>query len=110
MSEQNQAEPTQKDLDAMDVSADAIKINSVEEMGNIVVQWHFNALTNISHKLQMPPDVGIDIPTGDIDENGEEVFIDGNADHRAGFLAGMRYAAEILATFPVKGVPVDEET
>ena len=28
--------------------------------------------------------------------------IDGNADHRAGFLAGVKYALELLDTFPIK--------
>ena len=83
-------------------------INDVREMGNVVTTWHHNALLKIGHALQMPPEAGIDIPTGTVDANGNEEFIDGNEDHKAGFLAGMQYALEILSDFPIKGVPVDE--
>jgi hypothetical protein len=56
----------------------------------------------------MPEDAGIDIPTGNILEDGTPEVIDGNADHRAGFLAGVKYALELLDTFPIKGVTADE--
>lgn len=101
-------EVPQEVKDAMGISNDAQTIKDVEEMGNIVTNWHFNVVTDLHHKLRMPDDVGIDIPTGDLNEDGTDVVIDGNADHKAGFLAGISYALEKLDTFPVKGVPEDD--
>lgn len=101
--------PSKKDLEAMGVSEDASTINSINEMGHIVTNWHFNAINDLHHKLQMPADVGIDIPTGTVDANGKDEVIDGNADHRMGFLAGISYALEVLDTFPIKGVPDDSD-
>lgn len=105
---EQKAEPTAEAKEAMGVSDNATTINSVDEMGHIVTNWHFTAVSDLHHKLRMPPDVGIDIPTGEKDAEGNEVVIDGNEDHKAGFLAGLHYALEILDTFPVKGVPEDE--
>lgn len=102
-------EPSQKDLDAMGVTADAIKLDDVQMMGQLVTGWHHDMVSDFAHKLNMPDDVGIDIPTGDIDANGNEVVIDGNADHRLGFLTGLAYALERMNTFPIKGVPEDGE-
>lgn len=101
-------EPSQKDLDAMGVSADAEKILDVMTMGQLVTGWHFTMVQDLHHKLQMPADVGIDIPTGAVDAAGEEIVIDGNDDHKAGFMAGIAYALERMDTFPIKGVPEDE--
>lgn len=109
MSEVESNLPSQKDLDAMDVSANAVKIDSVNQLGNIVTNWHFSALNDLHHKAQMPENVGIDIPTGKFDEDGKDVCIDGNEDHRAGFLAGIHYAIDLLETFPIKGVPEEGE-
>ena len=103
-------EPTAEAKEAMGVSDQAQTITSVDEMGHIVTNWHFNAVSDIHHKLRMPPDVGIDIPTGEKDADGNEIVTDGNADHKAGFLAGLNYVLEILDTFPIKGVPEDEPT
>ena len=102
-------EPSQKDLDAMGVSPEATKITDVQMMGNIVTHWHFNMIQKLHHQLQMPDNVGIDIPTGEFDEDGNDIVIDGNADHKAGFLAGINYVLEIMDTFPIKGVPEDGE-
>lgn len=102
-------EPSQADLDAMGVSSEAIKITDVQEMGNAVTRWHFNVIQQLHHILQMPDDVGIDIPTGTVDADGKDEVIDGNADHRAGFLAGVNLCLEYLDTFPIKGVPEDGE-
>lgn len=99
---------TQKDKEALNISDNAVLIESVDQLGNIVTHWHFNMLQQLHHKLQMPADVGIDIPTGQVDEEGNYVVIDGNLDHKAGFLAGINYALELLDTFPIKGVPEDE--
>jgi len=85
------------------------KITDVQEMGNVVTTWHYNVLSQIAHVLQMPEDAGIDIPTGEVDENDEPVYIDGNEDHKTGFLVGMQYALELLSTFPIKGQPVEDE-
>ena len=109
MTEQVKQEPTQEAKEAMGVSDNAVQISSVDEMGHIVTNWHYTVVQDFHHKLRMPEDVGIDIPTGDIDEDGNEVVIDGNADHKAGFLAGLHYALERMDSFPVKGVPEDEE-
>lgn len=95
--------------EAMGVSQEAEQILSVQQMGNIVTNWHFNVITDLHHKLRMPEDVGIDIPTGDVNEDGKDIVIEGNADHKAGFLAGLNYALEQLDTFPIKGVPEDED-
>ena len=103
-------EPTAEAKEAMGVSDKAQTITSVDAMGHIVTNWHFNAVSDIHHKLRMPPDVGIDIPTGEKDADGNEIVTDGNADHKAGFLAGLNYVLEILDTFPIKGVPEDEPT
>ena len=84
-------------------------ITDVQELGNAVVSWHIQTLRTIEHVLNMPEDAGIDIPTGNILEDGTSEVIDGNADHRAGFLAGVKYSLELLDTFPIKGVPVDEQ-
>ena len=99
---------TQKDKEAMNISDDAVRIESVDQLGNIVTNWHFHMIQQLHHKLQMPADVGIDIPTGELDAEGNDVVIDGNLDHKAGFLAGINYALELLDTFPIKGVPEDE--
>ena len=109
MTEQVKPEASAEAKEAMDVSAEALQIQSVDEMGHIVTNWHFTVVQDLHHKLRMPEDVGIDIPTGDVDEDGKDVVIDGNADHKAGFLAGLNYALERLDTFPVKGVPEDED-
>ena len=110
MTEQvERTEPSQKDLDAMGVTADAVKLNDANVMGNLVTGWHFTVVSDIHHKMQMPDDVGIDIPTGEWDEEGNEIVIDGNEDHKAGFLAGLSYALEIMDTFPIKGVPDEGE-
>ena len=105
----NQDVLTQKDKEALNISDNAVLIESVDQLGNIVTHWHFNMLQQLHHKLQMPADVGIDIPTGQVDEEGNDVVIDGNEDHKAGFLAGINYALELLDTFPIKGVPEDEQ-
>lgn len=102
-------EPSQKDLDAHGVSAEAVKITDVQMMGNIVTLWHFNMIQKLHHQLQMPDNVGIDIPTGEVDADGNDILIDGNDDHKAGFLAGINYVLEIMDTFPIKGVPEDGE-
>lgn len=99
---------TQKDKDALGITDNAQKIVDVQMMGNIVTHWHSTMVQDLHHKMQMPADVGIDIPTGETDEDGNDVVIDGNADHRAGFLAGINYALERMDTFPIKGVPEDE--
>ena len=99
----------QKAKEALGISDKATTINSVEEMGHVVTHWHFTAIQDLHHKLRMPADVGIDIPTGEWDEDGNEIVIDGNEDHKAGFLAGLNYALEILDTFPIKGVPDEGE-
>lgn len=109
MESQKTHEPSKQDLEAMGVSENATTINSIEEMGHVVTNWHFNVLNDLHHKLQMPHDVGIDIPTGAFDADGNEEVIDGNEDHKAGFLAGISYALELMDTFPIKGVPEDEE-
>ena len=109
MTEQNKPEPTQKDLDAMGIKPEDVKLDSVEQMGHIVTNWHFRVVADFHHKLRMPEDVGIDIPTGELDENGEEIIIDGNEDHKRGFLTGLHYALELMDTFPIKGVPEDGE-
>lgn len=103
------AEPTQEAKEAMGVSDNATTIKSIDEMGHVVTNWHFNAVGDLHHKLRMPEDVGIDIPTGTVDAEGKDEVIEGNADHKAGFLAGINYALEILDTFPIKGVPEDED-
>lgn len=108
MTEVIKAEPTQKDKDAMDITPQATLIETVEQMGNIVVNWHFNMVTDFHHKLRMPDDVGIDIPTGNLNPDGTDEVIDGNTDHKAGFLAGINYALERMDTFPIKGIPDDE--
>lgn len=105
----NKPEPTPEAKEAMGVTDTATMIQSVSEMGHVVTGWHFKIIEDLHHKLRMPDDVGIDIPTGDIDGDGNEVVIDGNADHKAGFLAGLHYALERLDTFPIKGVPEDGE-
>lgn len=87
---------------------DLTRINDVREMGNVVTTWHFNLLNQLNHVLQMPPEAGIDIPTGTVDADGNPEYIDGNEDHRAGFLTGIQYAFELLDTFPIKGQAVDE--
>lgn len=102
-------EPSDKDKAAMGIPANAIKLTDTEQMGRLVTGWHATVIQDIHHKLQMPADVGIDIPTGEFNEDGTEVVIDGNEDHKAGFLAGLNYALEQLDTFPVKGVPDDGE-
>ena len=94
---------------ALDVSASAVKLDDVITMGNLVTGWHYDMLNQLHHKLQMPDNVGIDIPTGTVDAEGNDEVIDGNADHRAGFLAGINYALELLESFPIKGIP-DEES
>ena len=109
MTEQVKQEPSAELKEAMGVSENAATISSVDEMGHIVTNWHFTAISDLHHKLRMPPDVGIDIPTGEKDHEGNDIVIDGNEDHKAGFLAGLNYALEILDTFPVKGVPEDED-
>lgn len=101
-------EASAKDKDAMGVSENAVQIQSVDQMGHVVTNWHFSVVSDLHHKLRMPEDVGIDIPTGEFDKEGNEVVIDGNADHKAGFLAGLHYALEQMDTFPIKGVPEDE--
>lgn len=101
--------PTEKDLKAMDVSHNAIYLDDVQKMGNLVTAWHAGLVQDFHHKLQMPTDVGIDIPTGEFDAEGKDTVIDGNEDHKAGFLAGLNYALERLDTFPIKGVPEDED-
>lgn len=100
--------PSEKDLKAMDVSPNAVYLDDVQKMGNLVTAWHAGLVQDLHHKLQMPADVGIDIPTGTVDADGNDEVIDGNHDHRAGFLAGINYALERLDTFPIKGVPEDE--
>lgn len=108
MAEQiERTEPSQKDLDAMGVTANAVKLDDANVMGNLITGWHFTVVSDIHHKMQMPDDVGIDIPTGKLDAEGNEEVIDGNDDHKAGFLAGLAYALEQLETFPIKGVPED---
>lgn len=108
MTDQNQ--PSNKDLVAMGVDpATAVKLDDVKVMGAIVTEWHFNMIQKLHHQLQMPDDVGIDIPTGEIDADGKDIVIDGNADHKAGFLAGINYVLEIMDEFPIKGVPEDGE-
>lgn len=109
MTEQVKQEPSAELKAAMGVSDKATTISSVEEMGHVVTNWHFNVISDLHHKLRMPPDVGIDIPTGELDTEGKDIVIDGNADHKAGFLAGLNYALERLDTFPIKGVPEDEK-
>lgn len=99
----------QKAKEALGISDKATTINSVEEMGHVVTHWHFTAIQDLHHKLRMPADVGIDIPTGEWDADGNEIVIDGNEDHKAGFLAGLNYALEIMDTFPIKGVPDEGE-
>ena len=84
-------------------------ITDVQELGTAVVSWHIQTLRTIEHVLNMPEDAGIDIPTGNILEDGTPEVIDGNTDHRTGFLAGVKYALELLDTFPIKGVTVDEQ-
>lgn len=101
-------EPTPEAKQVMGVSENAQTISSVDEMGHVVTNWHFNVVTDIHHKLRMPADVGIDIPTGTVDAEGKDEVIEGNQDHKAGFLAGLNYALELLDTFPIKGVPEDE--
>ncbi len=101
--------PSQKDLDAMGVGPNAVYMDDVQKMGNIVTAWHAGIIQDLHHKLQMPADVGIDIPTGTVDADGNDEVIEGNYDHRAGFLAGINYALERLDTFPIKGVPEDGE-
>ena len=105
----NKPEPTAELKAEMGVSSDAQTILSVDQMGHIATNWHFTAVSDIHHKLRMPEDVGIDIPTGAVDADGKEIVVDGNADHKAGFLAGLHYALERLDTFPIKGVPEDGE-
>lgn len=102
-------EPSAEAKEAMGVSDNAQTIDSVDQMGHIATNWHFTAVSDLHHKLRMPADVGIDIPTGELDKDGNEIVIDGNEDHKAGFMAGLHYALEILDTFPIKGVPEDEE-
>ena len=112
MTEQNtpvSTEPSQKDLDAMGISPEAIILDDVNVLGNLATGWHFQTLNDLFHKSQMPPDVGIDIPTGKLDAEGNEEVIEGNEDHKAGFLAGIAYAIELMNTFPIKGVPEDGE-
>lgn len=109
MTEQNKPEPSQKDLDAMGITENAVKLDDVNRMGNLVTGWHFSVVADLHHKLRMPADVGIDIPTGEKDSEGNEIVIDGNEDHKAGFLAGLHYALERLETFPIKGVPDDSD-
>lgn len=84
-------------------------ISDVQELGNAVVSWHIQTLRIIEHVLNMPEDAGIDIPTGNTLGDGTPEVIDGNADHRAGFLAGVKYTLELLDTFPIKGVTADEQ-
>ncbi len=84
-------------------------ITDVQELGNAVVSWHIQTLRTVAHMLNMPEDASIDIPTGKTLEDGTEEFIEGTAEHKAGFLAGMQYALELLDTFPIKGVPADEQ-
>ena len=109
MTEQSKPMPSQKDLDAMGVSPNAVIMKDVNTLGNLVTGWHFAVVADLHHKLRMPADVGIDIPTGELDAEGNDICIDGNADHKAGFLAGLNYALEQLETFPIKGVPEDGE-
>ena len=107
MSELVELTAEEKAKAALDVSAKAIKLDDVTVMGNLVTGWHYDMLNQLHHKLQMPADVGIDIPTGDVDGEGKDVVIDGNEDHRAGFLAGISYALELMESFPIKGIPDD---
>lgn len=109
MTESQKPEVPQDVKEVMGISDNAQIINGVEEMGHVVTSWHFGVITDLHHKLRMPEDVGIDIPTGDIDADGNEIVIDGNADHKAGFLAGLNYCLEQLETFPIKGVPEDSD-
>lgn len=102
-------EATEAAKQAMGVSPNAQKMEDVNTLGSIVTQWHYNMILQLHHKLRMPEDVGIDIPTGETDGDGKDIVIDGNADHKAGFLAGINYALELLDTFPIKGVPVDAD-
>lgn len=85
------------------------EIRDVQVMGNAVVGWHEEALKTMFHVLQMPDNVSIDIPTGHTNEEGKEIFIDGNEDHKAGFLAGINYAIEVLETFPIRVRKEEEE-
>ena len=108
MTEQNKVAPTPELLAEMGVTDKAQVIESVDELGHVVTNWHFTIVEDLHHKLRMPEDVGIDIPTGELDADDNEIVIDGNEDHKAGFLAGLHYALERLDTFPIKGVPEDE--
>ena len=108
MTEQIKQDPTPELLAEMGVTDKAQVIESVDELGHVVTNWHFTIVEDLHHKLRMPEDVGIDIPTGEFDADGKDIVIDGNADHKAGFLAGLNYALERLDTFPIKGVPEDE--
>lgn len=101
-------EPSAEVLAEHGISLDAPKIDDVSEMGHVMTHWHFSMIQDLHHKMQMPEDVGIDIPTGELDADGKDICVDGNEDHRAGFLAGIAYALERLDTFPIKGVPEDE--
>ena len=108
MTEQVKQDPTPELLAEMGVSEDADLITDVDQVCHVVTNWHFTIVEDLHHKLRMPEDVGIDIPTGEFDADGKDIVIDGNADHKAGFLAGLNYALERLDTFPIKGVPEDE--
>lgn len=101
--------PTPEELAAQGVSPEATKITDVQMMGHIATRWHFDMIQKLHHQLQMPDNVGIDIPTGELDADGKDIVIDGNDDHKAGFLAGINYVLEIMDTFPIKGVPEDGE-
>lgn len=90
------------------ISDQAERVEDILELGNAVTAWHFKVIQELHHKAQLPPNVGIDIPTGELDKDGKDICIDGNDDHRAGFIVGMHYALELLDTFPIKGVPTDE--
>jgi hypothetical protein len=110
MTDENKpVEPSQKDLDAHGIGPNAVKLDDVQQMGHLVTAWHFNMVQKLHHQLQMPDNVGIDIPTGEVDADGKDICIDGNADHKAGFLAGINWVLEVMDTFPIKGVPEDGE-
>ena len=69
-------EPTEELKQEFGVSTEAVTITDVDQMGHIATNWHFQAIQDFHHKLAMPADVGIDIPTGEFDEDGNEKVID----------------------------------
>ena len=101
-------EPSAEVLAEHGISPEAQTVTDVDQLGHVVTNWHFSLIQDLHHKMQMPENVGIDIPTGEVDAEGKDICVDGNEDHRAGFLAGIAYAIERLDTFPIKGVPEDE--